>query len=141
MQAGLPWESDEQPAAWEDRTPAVLDSDSDGSDAPDAEPERRSVPSTSGRRPVWDDPDDLSAQVNIAAQPLLRKLRKTEQDGIVSGAFVCTKTRLCYCPAQDSNLCLFQRFFMCDACLHRVRLSKRRVHFGERVSRVTLTLP
>ena len=79
----MPCEEDRQPSAWEDRSPA--DIDAAGSDESDQEPVQQAVPSTSGRRPVWDDPDDNTAQVNIAAQPRLRKLRKTEQDGIVSG--------------------------------------------------------
>jgi hypothetical protein len=85
MQAELPWEADKQPLAWEDRTPAAFHVDTEDSDASDAELIQQTAPSTSGRRPVWDDADDLSVQVNIAAQPRLRKLRKTEQDGIVSG--------------------------------------------------------
>ena len=82
-QAGLPWEEDRQPFAWEDRTPA--DGGSSSSDDSDREPVQQAVPSTSRRRPVWDDPDDAAAEVNIAAQARLRKLRKTERDGIVSG--------------------------------------------------------
>lgn len=85
LQAELPWEADKQPLAWEDRTPAAFRADTEDSDASDAELIQQAAPSTSGRRPVWDDADDLSALVNIAAQPRLRKLRKTEQDGIVSG--------------------------------------------------------
>lgn len=81
----MPWEEDKQPFAWEERQPA--DRDTAGSDDSDQEPVQQAVPSTSGRRPVWDDPDDLAAEVNIAAQPRLRKLRKTERDGIVSGRF------------------------------------------------------
>ena len=85
-QAGLPWEEDRQPFAWEDRTPADGgSSSSSSSDDSDQEPVQQAVPSTSKRRPVWDDPDDAAAEVNIAAQPRLRKLRKTERDGIVSG--------------------------------------------------------
>lgn len=82
-QAGLPWEEDKQPSAWEDRAPA--DGGSTGSDDSDQEPVQQAVPSTSRRRPVWDDPDDAAAEINIAAQPRLRKLRQTEGDGIVSG--------------------------------------------------------
>ena len=81
----MPWEADKQPLAWEDRTPAAFRVDTEDSDASDAELIQQAAPTTSGRRPVWDDADDLSVQVNIAAQPRLRKLRKTEQDGIVSG--------------------------------------------------------
>lgn len=81
-QAGLPWEEDKQPFAWEELTPADRDT---GSDDSDQEPVQQAVPSTKGRRPVWQDPDDVAAQVNIAAQPRLRKLRKTERDSIVSG--------------------------------------------------------
>ena len=81
-QAGLPWEGDKQPFAWEERTPADRET---GSDDSDQEPVQQAVPSTSGRRPVWEDTDDAAAQVNIAAQPRLRKLRKTERDSIVSG--------------------------------------------------------
>lgn len=82
FQAGLPWEEDKQPFAWEERTAAGGDA---GSDNSDQEPVQQAVPSTSGRRPVWNDPDDMAAQVNIAAQPRLRKLRKTERDGVISG--------------------------------------------------------
>lgn len=82
FQAGLPWEEDKQPFAWEERTAAGADA---GSDDSDQEPVQQAVPSTSGRRPVWDDLDDTAAQVNIAAQPRLRKLRKTERDGVISG--------------------------------------------------------
>ncbi|DBB01100.1 hypothetical protein WJX77_009600 [Trebouxia sp. C0004] len=84
-EAEMPWGADKQPLAWEDRTPAAFGAGTEDSDASDAELIQQAAPSTSGRRPVWDDADDLSAQVNIAAQPRLRKLRKTEQDGIVSG--------------------------------------------------------
>lgn len=102
LQAELPWEADKQPLAWEDRTPAAFGADTEDSDASDAELIQQAAPSTSGRRPVWDDADDLSAQVNIAAQPRLRKLRKTERDGIVSGVH-CFLTVLWYsvqkCPA------------------------------------------
>ena len=83
VQVGSPSQVDRLPLAWEDRTPAAVATDANVSDA--SEPAQEAVLSTSGRRPVWDDPDDLLAQVNIAAQPRLRKLRKTEQDGIVSG--------------------------------------------------------
>ncbi|KAL3162415.1 U3 snoRNP protein [Trebouxia sp. C0010 RCD-2024] len=83
FEAGLPWEEDKQPSAWEDRAPA--DGGSTGSDDSDQEPVQQAVPSTSRRRPVWDDPDDAAAEINIAAQPRLRKLRQTEGDGIVSG--------------------------------------------------------
>lgn len=82
-QAGLPWEEDKQPFAWEDRTPADEDSASSGDS--DQHPVQQAVSSTGRRKPVWDDPDDAAAEVNIAAQPRLRKLRKTERDGIVSG--------------------------------------------------------
>lgn len=82
-QAGLAWEEDKQPFAWEDRAPA--DGGSTGSDDSDQEPVQQAVPSTSRRKPVWDDPDDAAAEINIAAQPRLRKLRKTELDSIVSG--------------------------------------------------------
>ena len=90
LQAELPWEADKQPLAWEDRTPAAFRADTEDSDASDAELIQQAAPSTSSRRPVWDDADDLSAQVNIAAQPRLRKLRKTERDGIVSGVYCFT---------------------------------------------------
>lgn len=98
LQAELPWEADKQPLAWEDRTPAAFGADTEDSDASDAELIQQAAPSTSGRRPVWDDADDLSAQVNIAAQPRLRKLRKTERDGIVSGVH-CVLTVL-FCGTQ-----------------------------------------
>ena len=90
FQAGLPWEEDKLPFAWEERTAADRDT---GSDDSDQEPVQQAVPSTSGRRPVWQDPDDMAAQVNIAAQPRLRKLRKTERDSIVSGR--CTGYHFC----------------------------------------------
>ena len=82
----MSWEEDAQPLAWEeDRTPATLESDPESSDASENEAVQQPAKPNTGRRPVWDDPDDVSAQVNIAAQPRLRKLRQTEQDGIVSG--------------------------------------------------------
>ena len=85
LQVELPWEEDTQPLAWEDRTPASFDSDSEDSDASEAEAVQQPAAHATGRKPVWNDPDDMSARVNIAAQPRLRKLRKTEKDSIVSG--------------------------------------------------------
>ena len=97
VQAGLPWEEDRQPMAGGER--ASADTDSAGSDDSDQEAVQPSIPSTSGRRPVWDDADDAAAEVNIAAQPRLRKLRKTERDGIVSGRHQTT----CCCEAADCS--------------------------------------
>lgn len=82
MPSGL----DGQPIAWEDKTPSAFGQDLEEEDAsrqPAAE--KQPMASTSGRQAVWEDPDDLTAQVNIASQPRLRKLRKTEQDTVVSG--------------------------------------------------------
>lgn len=98
----MPWEADKQPLAWEDRTPAAFRVDTEDSDASDTELIQQAAPPASGRRPVWDDADDLSAQVDIAAQPRLRKLRKTEQDGIVSGVH-CSFTVLS-CHTQCRSL-------------------------------------
>ena len=85
----MPWEEDRHPFAWEDRAPA--EQDTAGSDDSDQEPVRQAVPPSSARRPVWDDPDDKTTEVNIDAQPRLRKLRKTEADGIVSGRSAWSK--------------------------------------------------
>ena len=77
-----------QPLAWEDKLPSSF-----GHDHPEPDHgrdstfhnEKQPAASTSGRQAVWEDPDDLTAQVNIANQPRLRKLRQTEQDTLVSG--------------------------------------------------------
>lgn len=92
-QEGLPAGFDGQPLAWEDKTPSSYGQDVEvGDRQPVSELERQSVASTSGREAVWQDPDDLTAQVNIATQPRLRKLRQTEQDTVVSGT-----PRCCHC--------------------------------------------
>jgi U3 small nucleolar RNA-associated protein 18 len=39
-----------------------------------------------GRRPVWEDPDDATATVNVASRNRLRKLRQTEGEAVLSGA-------------------------------------------------------
>jgi hypothetical protein len=38
-----------------------------------------------GRRPVWVDDDDEDLRVNIAAEPKLRKLRKTDKEAVLAG--------------------------------------------------------
>lgn len=89
--------------------PAAFELEAEGSDASDTEPVQQAAPSTSGRRPAWDDPDDLSVQVNIATQPRLKKLRKTEQDGIVSGVH-CTLLSV----VQPRSMCM--QLLLCCSC-------------------------
>ncbi len=55
-------------AAWEDRAGGG------GGAAPAA------------RRPVWEDPDDASQAVNVAGRNRLRKLRRSEDEGVLTGA-------------------------------------------------------
>ena len=87
LQDELPSGFDGQPIAWEDKTPSSFGEapEAIGDRQPASDVERQPAASTSGRKAVWEDPDDLTAQIDIANQPRLRKLRQTEQDTVVSG--------------------------------------------------------
>ena len=41
----------------------------------------------SGRHPVWSDPADAQVKVNVASQSRLRKLRQTEDQKVINGAW------------------------------------------------------
>ena len=47
--------------------------------------ERGAGGTSTSRRPVWEDPDDALLEVNVAAQARLRKLRREEEETVISG--------------------------------------------------------
>lgn len=67
------------------------DTDDEGGDAgsppPEALPvlEDRTRPAE-GRRPVWEDPDDAAARIDVAGRSRLRKLRAAEDESVLTGA-------------------------------------------------------
>ena len=88
MQGSEDGEVDEQAAkAQEARdTEPATGSDSDGDSAPEdqqAAPTRAGAPKK--RKAVWEDPDDKSLQVDIAAVRRLRKLRSAEAETTITG--------------------------------------------------------
>ena len=79
------------PFAFEDRTGAQLALDSDEEqDAHAGQPEAAEGPAAAEpeghrRRPVWQDPDDQTVQVDVAAKSQLKKLRHAKEQTVLTG--------------------------------------------------------
>jgi hypothetical protein len=70
-------------AAW--GCPSQEDGDGDEDDEEGLEARRSGGAKASGRRPVWNDPEDARLRIDIASNARLRKLRKSEKQKVVNG--------------------------------------------------------
>lgn len=77
------------PFAFEDRTGAQLALNSAEEEEADAgQPEQLAAteqPEGQRRRPAWQDPDDHTAHIDVAAKSQLRKLRHAEKETVLTG--------------------------------------------------------